>query len=109
MNHYQTNKLISTCHNFMKHGSEPSLCIVLPTSLMILWMFHLIWLSHLQTHRWLEVELVVLAVELPVDPAAVIAVPAQEAIDLPPAVVIVPPIAAAVAVRTGKTKFNSHF
>ena len=64
-------------------------------------------LSHLRTHGWLEVELVVLAVELPVDPAAVVAVPAQEAVDLPPAVVIVPPVAAAVAVRTGKTKFNT--
>ena len=41
-----------------------------------------------------------MAVELPVDPAAVVAVPAQEAVDLPPAVVIVPPVAAAVAVRT---------
>ena len=57
----------------------------------------------------MEVELVVLAVELPVDPTAVVAVPAQEAVNLPPAVVIVPSVAAAVAVRTGKTKLNSDF
>ena len=73
------------------------------------WSIYLNCLSHLRTHRWLEVELVVLAVELPVDPAAVFAVPAQEAVDLPPAVVIVPPVAAAVAVRTGKKKFIGHF
>ena len=43
-----------------------------------------------------------MAVELSVNPVAVVAVPAQEAVDLSPAVVIVPPVAAAVAVRTGE-------
>ena len=55
--------------------------------------------------EWRELQLVVLTVELPVNPVAVVAVPAQEPINLSPAVVVVPAVATvAPAVPTEGTE-----
>ncbi len=53
---------------------------------------------NLNSYAGLKVELVVLAVEIPVDPVAVVGVSAHESVHLPPPVVVVPPPAASVPV-----------
>ena len=52
------------------------------------------------TYTWLEVQLIILAIELVVNPVAVAAVAAEEAVTPSPTVVLVPVVAAAAVVVT---------